>query len=308
MGSKTLDLEKKLLGQWNALVRRARIGRDCKVAALTVSSYADPDGTGIRLSVARFAVDLEVSYSTARRYLTWLRKVGLLEMTRAGSRRNGTASEYRLILHPDVMERLDVPSPTRIKELAEEMREANRAGVRDRAAKAKVPVQRSPEMSAEIAPEDGPLSPHLRSSERAQMAGFSAQTEPLLRSPQMTYTPSRTHLSVEDRPSRADDEDLRTAVTDPCATGTEPTNPEPSPRPKKCPDHGLGGGLRPDGRPECTLCRVTGGRPVGPPEPDPPGGRPPRCDHTPLPGKDRCRVCPAERVAPVIQLDSRRTA
>jgi len=213
MADKTLDLEKKLLGQWNALVRRARIGRDYKVAALTVSSYADADGTDIRLSVARYAVDLEVSYSTARRYLTWLRKVGLLEMTRAGSRRKGTASEYRLIFGPDVLETLDVLTPARQKELADEMREANRAGVRGRAAKAKAAVQRSPETSAEPPPAEAPSDPDLRSPEQAQMTEFSAQMGSDQRSPWMTHTPSRTHLSVKDRPSRADDEDLRTAVT-----------------------------------------------------------------------------------------------
>lgn len=86
----------------------------------------------------------------------------------------------------------------------------------------------------------------------------------------------------------------------------EPTNPESSPRPAKCPTHGLGGGVRPDGLPECTFCRRE--QRTGPPEPDPPPNRPGRCDHTPLPGKDRCRICAAERIAPVIRLDSRRPA
>jgi hypothetical protein len=209
-----------MLGQWNSLVRRARIGREHKVAALVVSSYADSKGRDIRLSVARYAVDLEVSYSTARRYLTWLRKVGLLEMVRAGSRRNGTASVYRLILSEDVMEHLEVLSPSRQKELADEMREANRAGVRDRAAKAKAPVQRSPEMSAETCPDEGSPDPVLRSPERAQNENFSAHMDPLLRSPQMTYTPSRTHLSEEVQPSRADDEDVDPTSHQSRATGS----------------------------------------------------------------------------------------
>jgi DNA-binding transcriptional ArsR family regulator len=209
-----------MLGQWNSLVRRARIGREHKVAALVVSSYADSKGRDIRLSVARYAVDLDVSYSTARRYLTWLRKVGLLELVRAGSRRNGTASVYRLVLGEDVMEHLDVLSPSRQKELADEMREANRAGVRDRAAKAKAPVQRSPEMSAETGPDEGSMDPVLRSPERAQKENFSAHMDPLLRSPWMTYTPSRTYLSEEVRPSRADDEDVDPTSHQSRATGS----------------------------------------------------------------------------------------
>lgn len=302
MGSKTLDLEKKLLGQWNALVRRARIGRDYKVAALTVSSYADADGRDIRLSVARYAVDLEVSYSTARRYLRWLRDVGLLEMTRAGSRRKQTVSEYRLILGPNVLEDLNVLNPAQHKALADEMREANRSGVRDRAARAKAPVQRSPEMSAESDSEEAESSPLLRSPGRAQNPEFSAQMGAVQRSPQMTHTPSRTHLSDLERPSRADDEDLSTDVTGPRASADDP-------RPAKCP-HGLGGGLRDDGKPECAICRRIGAQPIDPndPDPDPPPDRPGRCDHTPLPGNDRCRICAPKPIAPVIQLDTRRTA
>lgn len=301
MTSKTLDLEKKLLGQWNALIRRARIGRDYKVAALTMSSYADPDGTGIRLSVARYAVDLEVSYSTARRYLMWLRKVGLLEMTRAGNRRKQTASEYRLILGPDVLETLDVLTPTEHKARADEMREAERDGSRGRATKAKASDQRSPGMSVDSGTESAASEPNQRSPERALIEPINAQMAPDQRSPWMTYTPFRTHLSEAVRPSRADEENLRTDVTGPGAG---------EPRPAKCPDHGLAGGLRGDGLPECTFCRRE--QRTGPPDPDrppdPPPSGSPRCDHTPLPGKDRCRTCAAERIAPVIQLDSRRSA
>jgi hypothetical protein len=103
--------------------------------------------------------------------------------------------------------------------------------------------------------------------------------------------------------------DLGTASNAPCVSAEVPKTPESSPRPDKCPTHGLGGGVRPDGLPECTFCRrEQRGGPPRPPEPDPPPTGPGRCDHTPLPGKDRCRICAAERVAPVIRLDSRRPA
>lgn len=281
MTSKTLDLEKRLLGQWNALVRRARLGRDYKAAAFTMSSYADPDGTGIRLSVARYAVDLDVSYSTARRYLTWLRKVGLVEMTRAGNRRKGTASEYRLILGPDVLEDLDVLSPTEHKRRADEMREAERDGSRGRAAKARVPDQRSHEVSVERGPEGaGPDADH-RSSERALMEPINAQMGVDQRSPWMTYTPFRTHLSVEDRPSRADEEDLCTAARPSRAPAGELLEPESTARPTKCPD-GLSPAMRPDGKPECPICRRRLSRPgIAIPPP------------------------PEERMAPVIDLHTR---
>jgi DNA-binding transcriptional ArsR family regulator len=99
------------VGAWNALVRRARIGRDRKAAALVVSSYARANGTQIHCGVARLAVDLECSHRTARRYLAWLRDVGLVELVREGNRRRGHSDEYRLILRPDVLSNLQVPDP-----------------------------------------------------------------------------------------------------------------------------------------------------------------------------------------------------
>lgn len=281
MTSKTLDLEKRLLGQWNGLIRRARISRDYKVAALTMSSYADPDGTGIRLSVARYAVDLDVSYSTARRYMTWLRKVGLLEMTRAGNRRKGTASEYRLILGPDVMEVLEVLSPSEHKRRADEMREAERDGTRGRTAKAKAKDQRSPEMSVDRDPLEADTDPDHRSPGRALMEPINAQMGVDQRSPWMTYTPFRKHLSVKDRPSRADEEDLCTAAHPSRESDEEPPEVESQPRPTKCPD-GLSAAMRRDGKPECPICRRRLSRPgieIPPP--------------------------PEDRIAPVIDLRTR---
>ncbi|MCW2768522.1 MAG: hypothetical protein JWO11_4481 [Nocardioides sp.] len=116
------------VGAWNAVVRRARIGRERKAAALVVSSYAHANGTGIHCGVARLAVDLEVSYSTAKRTLAWLRKVGLIELVRVGNRRRNLSDEYRLILGPDVLEKIDVLNPAEHQRLTDGLREANRSG------------------------------------------------------------------------------------------------------------------------------------------------------------------------------------
>jgi hypothetical protein len=296
------------LGEWNALVRRARISDRQKLAALTVSTYADADGTGIILSVARFAVDLDVSYSTARRFLTWLREVGLLEMTRAGNRRKGTASEYRLIIGTGVLDHIEVLSPTDLKAFADGKREAERSHTRTRTERKRKADQRSHGMSVEKPADEVDSEPDQRSPKPSVKAPINAQTDHDQRSPlddlhTFPYAPSR-----QDLPSRADDEDLGTDVTGPRASHEEPTS-DSSPRPKKC-THGLGGGLRTDGQPECALCRREQRAGPPPPEPpDPPPNRPRRCDHTPLPGKDRCRVCAADQdIAPVIDLNSRRTA
>lgn len=116
------------VGSWNELVRRARIGREHKLAALTFSSYAEPNGTKIHCGTARFALDCEVSYATARRYLAWLRRVGLVEKVGSGNKRRGLSDEYRLILGEDLLEHIDLPDPDQYKKMRDEIRTVNREG------------------------------------------------------------------------------------------------------------------------------------------------------------------------------------
>jgi DNA-binding transcriptional ArsR family regulator len=113
------------VGKWNEMVRRARLTAKQKLAALIVSSYADADGTGIHCGVARLAADMQATYRTARRYLAWLREVGLIELVRAGNRRRGWSDEYRLILGPDVLEHLEVPDPTAYEDMMRGLKAAN---------------------------------------------------------------------------------------------------------------------------------------------------------------------------------------
>lgn len=115
------------LGTWVELVRRARIHKDLKYAALIFATYAASDGEGIHCSQARFAVDLDVDLRTARRRLKWLRDVGLVEMTKRGNRRRGLADEYRLTAVPDLTEKhLDAPDPEAYRELIGQVAEAER--------------------------------------------------------------------------------------------------------------------------------------------------------------------------------------
>ena len=114
------------LGAWTAVVRRARIGQERKLAALTLASYADADGTNVRCGAARLAIDLERSYATARRHLKWLRETGLIALVRAGNARRGWVDEYRLILAPDLLERLELPTPSEYGDAIAAMYAANR--------------------------------------------------------------------------------------------------------------------------------------------------------------------------------------
>ncbi|GIH51641.1 hypothetical protein SAMN05421833_12953 [Microbispora rosea] len=114
-------------GEWMGLVRRARIGRERKLAMLTVGSYANADGTGIYCGVARLAVDCEVSYRTAGRYFAWARNVGLVALVRHGNRRRGKADEYRLTASPELLHHLDIPDPDVYRKLVGDVAAANRA-------------------------------------------------------------------------------------------------------------------------------------------------------------------------------------
>ncbi|MDR7278917.1 hypothetical protein [Catenuloplanes atrovinosus] len=153
------------VGAWNSLVRRARIGRERKAAALVVSSYADSDGTHIHCGVARLAVDLEIGYSTARRYLAWLRDVGLIQLVRAGTR-TGRSDEYRLTLGPDVLEHMEVLTPSEYDAARDAIRDANRSGQKARRER----VQRSVRESAETTDERSPTASADEADERSVKA------------------------------------------------------------------------------------------------------------------------------------------
>ncbi|WIM97828.1 hypothetical protein ACTOB_001382 [Actinoplanes oblitus] len=77
-----------------------------KAVAERVASFADADGTRVRPGIARIAVDLETDYRTVRDVLSYLRRLGLVKVVRAGG---GTkATEYRLTLPVDLLDRDDI--------------------------------------------------------------------------------------------------------------------------------------------------------------------------------------------------------
>lgn len=192
------------VGAWNALVRRARIGRALKAGCLVISSYANTDGTNIHCGVARLAVDLEVSYSTAKRVLAWMRTVGLIELVRPGNRRRNLSDEYRLILGPNVLEEIHVLNPEEHSKLTDGIREANRGGSKraDQGSSMVTPDQGAP--ATEIGTDHG--SPKV-----TRKNGTAGQNGVDCGSP-LDEPPPRLNTSPKDLPPRnpTDDGDLRT--------------------------------------------------------------------------------------------------
>lgn len=127
-----------------ALIRRARIGRDRKAAAMIIASYADSSGRSIYCGISRLALDLEVSYSTAKRYLKWLRDVQLIERVRKGNARRGQSDQYRLIFGPDLIEHIELPDPAEYESLRWDVRDQQKAYQRTR--RDPLPVENQPEL------------------------------------------------------------------------------------------------------------------------------------------------------------------
>lgn len=119
-------------GAWMDMVRRSRISREIKLAMLAFGSYANADGTGIYCGVARLAADCGISYRTAGRYLSWGRRVGLVELVKRGNRRRRQADEYRLIVGPDLLQQVTIPDPDEYRALVGEIASANRADSKQR--------------------------------------------------------------------------------------------------------------------------------------------------------------------------------
>jgi len=154
---------------WNALVRRARMGMKRKAAALTLGTYAGPTGGDIKCGVARLATDLEIGYSTARRYLAWLRDVGLIELVKPGNHRRGRADEYRLIIGPDVGKHVEIPEEDEYRSLVDGLSDANYGGEKARRL-------RSPIASADPTESEDTSALNRVSAERRDLRSLSASS------------------------------------------------------------------------------------------------------------------------------------
>lgn len=180
-------------GAWNGVVRRARIGRERKHAALTVSSYADKSGRGIKCGVARLAADCEVGYSTARRYLAWLREVGWIELVRAGNHKKGLADEYRLILDPAKYAHLDIPESAEYRQIVDEVNGTNKSAQKGR----RMRDQRSSKASADATESVEASALTMASADGGYQRSFEAPSALIHGEP----PPYRDHLVSEGRPS-----------------------------------------------------------------------------------------------------------
>lgn len=99
--------------EWERIVRRLPLSAPCKLAALVLATYADPDGSRVRPGEDRVAAVVGRSDRQARRHLKALRDVGLIEQVSRGGGRGGRGitSTYRLTIPVDLMERFEPLPP-----------------------------------------------------------------------------------------------------------------------------------------------------------------------------------------------------
>ncbi|WP_156511125.1 MULTISPECIES: helix-turn-helix domain-containing protein [Nocardia] len=92
--------------EWQRILRRVQIAASAKHLGLTMSTYANADGSHIVAGVERLARVMCVSEPTVKRGLAELRRVGLVERVKQGNRHAKKSDEYRLTMPSDV---LDLP-------------------------------------------------------------------------------------------------------------------------------------------------------------------------------------------------------
>lgn len=119
MNDKSPDFTREPLGrfEWERLIRRAILKPpSVKLLGLVMATYASRDGTQVRPGQKRLANVMGTSVSTVERGQRALEAYGFIEMTYKGhsagrGRSGGYASEYRLTIPSDLLERIPMLDP-----------------------------------------------------------------------------------------------------------------------------------------------------------------------------------------------------
>lgn len=208
--------------QWTDVLRRCRLPKSVKLVGLLMANYADSDGTRVFPGIARVAVESGLTYNVAQEAVAKLRSVGLLELIRQGTRR-GEGDEYRLVLMPDLLDRVEVWNPAQVSVAIDRMRTQRRGQVRPKDGPDGPdlhPTDRgadNPDVhpTNQGAPESG--APHLLHSNQVGAPPFSARCTPLSDPPPTTDLDTTTPTP----PTTG----LDTASHGPRASPAEPENP-----------------------------------------------------------------------------------
>ncbi|MFE2995041.1 helix-turn-helix domain-containing protein [Nocardia sp. NPDC059246] len=94
---------------WERWIKRLHLPPTVKLMALTLATYADPDGSRVFPGVEELVAVTCQSLATVKRQMATLRELGLIELVSRASRRAGLADEYRLTVPANVTELPGLP-------------------------------------------------------------------------------------------------------------------------------------------------------------------------------------------------------
>lgn len=275
-----MSLDSASVRDWTDILRRIRFGKSVHVSEkVTVSSqkvmavarvlatYADADGSRVFPSVARVAVDACIDYTTAKRAMSVLRRYGLIRFVR----HRGFVDEYQLAVPEDLMERVQLLSPTEYDREVERVADKNRrstgapgtrtgAAVPSEGEEVRVPdapvlAAGEPVENREVRVPDAPvLTPQPELSTGAGRPGTTGSTGAWRPAVQVRGAPA-THQDLDTRTTHHSRDDLRTDVA--VVGHPQPDEPlsESMPLPQRLPGSVvarlvLSGAIRPDELPE----------------------------------------------------------
>lgn len=97
--------------------RRNVSGGTIKLICGILASYADADGSNVFPSIARLALDAEISEEVTKAVMRHLREVGLLDQVERGGGRKRKTAKYQLTIPDDLLAKVKVRSPSEVEAL-----------------------------------------------------------------------------------------------------------------------------------------------------------------------------------------------
>lgn len=269
--------------EWERIVRRAALPRPAKLLALTLSTYADPDGSRVRPGNAALVAVTGYSPRSVGRILGELSgRFGLLELVARGGGRGGTGktATYRLTVPTDLLDRIELLSPAEQSDdssaiqVTPETPESSATQVTDQSGDSSdtqmadeslsTPVDNSVTDAIQMADENEIHRPNNGVTER--LIGQNGSIDRPSGWPTTTHIPTTTDQdlgSVRTQPLTARANDQPRLSLDEILPLTRAADGSAAAGPK-C-DHGLSAGTDDAGRPRCPACRrglpASGGSP-----------------------------------------------
>jgi hypothetical protein len=268
-------------GAWLNMVRRMRFsglvpglaGRIIKAVAFDMAACADfVNGGDVRPGIARIAVECEIDYRTAKRAVAAIRNLGLIRLVRRATRR-GHSDVYQLTMPEDILDRLTVLTPSEMDLAIETIRSGSRGrttpttpdddpGTGHAHPRADEPARVTPVPVQEAA---RVTATPVRKGKRKRRTGHGVtranpSTGHAVSQHGSRHAPPPSQSTETSTTTEPTDLGVRADLTEARASPREDSSNSADVSSGRCARHprvaGLSGGLRPDGKPICPLCRA----------------------------------------------------